>query len=151
MTVSFNGKWVEDKETSTPYQDVLEAQGVSWALRQVSSNDDFVVLIIKLLTVQYTITDTGTTLESIDTQGTKELATLDNEWVERKHPIFGPYKDRMARLSDSVVSIETSSDRGWAVKGEWRVEENGTVLIREYEFTSPTLNKLVRLVYKKQE
>ncbi|TPX41731.1 hypothetical protein SeMB42_g05435 [Synchytrium endobioticum] len=138
---SYAGKWVEDPTNTTPYLDVLQAQGVSWAMRQV----------IKLLKVSYTITDNESTLDSVDIQGTVEHIDLNWEWVARTHPVFGPYKDRVKRNNDGNLVIETVSEqRGWAITGVWTLEDDGETHTRRYEFKSKSLNKSLNLVYKRQ-
>ncbi|TPX37682.1 hypothetical protein SmJEL517_g00551 [Synchytrium microbalum] len=130
-----------DVALTTSYQDVLAAQSISWAVRQV----------IRMITVVYTITDTETTLASTDVQGTTEHYTIDFEWAERHHPIFGNFKDRMKRLEDGSLYLEAVSEEyHWSTEGKWTLEEDGQLLVRSYHFKSPTLEKDLRLCYRKQ-
>ena len=84
--------------------------------------------------------------------GTVEHFTLDFEWTDRSHPVFGQYKDRIKRTEDGNIYYEAVSDKyAWKTGGTWKLVDEGQTMVRDYEFEGRGLKKTLRLVYRKQK
>ncbi|TPX48778.1 hypothetical protein SeMB42_g02868 [Synchytrium endobioticum] len=122
----YSGFWVEDSAATTPYQDVLAAQGMSFILRQLS----------KLVTVTFDMSQSlhPDVLTVIDVQGQTDTYRFDGQERSETHPWWG-----------KLVSKNYRNENGDAVTEARDLNDGGSTQIQEVDFTSPKLKKHVRI------
>ncbi|KAI6250891.1 hypothetical protein HI914_01009 [Erysiphe necator] len=107
---NLSGKWVMDKNKSTPPDPVLNTQGVGWAKRKA------IGIATITLSVTQTVDDSGITHINIDQTatggipGTSEKRDLDWEVREHTDHVFGTLKGRTRWIALDAVKEPLSGE-----------------------------------------
>ncbi|TPX37681.1 hypothetical protein SmJEL517_g00718 [Synchytrium microbalum] len=142
--VDFTGYWVEDASATTPYQDVLAAQGMSFILRQLS----------KLVTIAFDMKhelEPVDKLVVVDLQNQTDVYLFDGVERIETHPWWGQMHTRNYRDENGNGVTHARDINGkWSSVTIWSLEDEGNTHIQLVTFKSKTVNKELKLVYRKK-